>query len=200
MDKGETLEWFAPRFPFSLFMLGREGKRVAAMIAAFCFGCCLFGGLILAWERDDPVIVIHMLFVAAVLFVLSVLILIVVFFGLWLLGYGYSYRLGPHTLTYRFVGGKGESPSAPKPDDRRTGAWLGGTCGFGGWASWEWLRNRLVRVEPIEERNALVLRSDGRESWYQRKTPAIYLFCGERARFAMVRDFIEAKLAKTGDN
>lgn len=196
MDKGEALEWFSPRLPFSFFVLREEGKRTAAVIAAFCFAGCLLGGLMLAWERGDPVIVVHMLFIAGVLVFLVALVLAAVFLGLWLLGYGYSYRLGPHTLAYRFVGGKGEPPVFPDPDERRDGAWLGGTCGLGGWASWEWLRGHAVRAEPVAERNLVVLRSAAREKWYGRKAPAIYLFCRDRARFAAVLSFVGEKLAE----
>lgn len=195
MRNGEVLEWFAPRLPFSFFVLRREGRRVAAVIAAGCFACCLVGGLILAWERNDPVIVVHMLLVAAFLFFLVAGVLAVVFLGFWALGYGYSYRLGPHTLAYRFVGGGGKPPIAPTPDEHRDGAWLGGTCGFGGWASWEWLRGHAVRLEPIAERNLLVLRSAGRKKWYERKVPDIYLFCRDRARFTVVLGFVGEKLA-----
>lgn len=195
MDDNQILEWFAPRLPFSVFVLSREGKRAAMAFAAFCLGGCLLGGLILAWENENPAIILYMILLGAALLFLGVASVLVVFLGLWLLGYGYSYRLGPHTLAYRFVGGKGKPPRTPSPDERRTGAWLGGKLGFGGWAAWEWLRERAVRIEPIEERNLVVLRSAGGEKWHERKVPAIYLFCRDRARFAAVLNFVGEKLA-----
>ena len=185
-----VIEWSVKRLPspFPTFM--ECVKAVTGFFPYLLVGFIL-AGVYLYFEQDSLTIAMMMPGIAIGLLLLTYSCFAAIVLLMWVVGYGYTYRLDAKGFSLAFFWGRrGKSAkeiSANRSKDMHSGP-------FSGWAVWEWLREHEYVLYTNDAAGMIELRSKTGKAADGTKIPRIWLFCTDRQQRETVARFIHNHL------
>ena len=191
MPDNEVLEWAAMRTASPSRMFAESMKGVRTFIP-YLFGGLLVAGVLLYMEHGELYLVLIMPGVALGILAIMAGLFAVVSLAMWLIGYGYYYRLDAEGFSINFFLGRGGGRASciPAVHGERTIY-----CGpYSAWGLWAWLGSQGYVMTRDEPAGPIELRSQTWQAADSTKLSRICFFCKDREQADTVASFVRNHL------